>query len=597
MDQADETVLCNLAALDRRDLSAALRDVTRAAARVLNVRRVGFWTFRRQDELHCEVLFDAVDRAFRQGDSLRAADIPRYFEALRCEQLIIADNARQDPRTRELVPKYLGPLDIRSMLDVPVWVCGELSGVLCHEQVGTQRDWSHGETSFALAAANAIAAALEARARIHAEADADRERFLSQATALLFEDLNIDAIPRKLARLAVPYVADWCLLGGLDRRRLELVAYGHPDVTDPERLRELRDLFFPLDLHSVSPAVRVLHTGRPLVVPVLDDNSLRRFVDNSRQLAAVRSMHIGSLLALPLLTKSGPLGSLLFLSSRPRYHDPGVVALCEQLAARATLALCNARLYRQAQDAVRQRDEFLSVASHELNTPIASLQLSLEGVESGDLAGQEKLERVLPVVLRQVRRLNRLVRDLLDVSRIETGQLQIHRVPVDLQLVVDDVATQMGPELERARCALTVEVDPGPLDQLHGNWDRTYLEQVVSNLLGNALKFGAGQPIVIRLGSLGGTAFLEVRDRGVGIAPDRARSIFQRFERAVSPRAYGGLGLGLYIVSALVAAHGGSVRVQSELGEGACFRVELPRSIGVAPPPRQPLSPDQVVQP
>ncbi|MCP3136745.1 sensor histidine kinase [Pyxidicoccus xibeiensis] len=233
---------------------------------------------------------------------------------------------------------------------------------------------------------------------------------------------------------------------------------------------------------------------------------------------------------------------------------------------------------RHLQEAIRARDEFLSVASHELKTPLTSLGLRLHAFGRAIEANPEsdvarRHGREVAAMRRQVTRLAELIDGLLDVSRISTGRLKIHREPVDLGALVQEMVARFIPEAERAGCVL--EYQP-PAASCVGSWDRLRMEQVVSNLLSNALKYGAEQPVHVHVEEEDGRARLWVRDEGIGIDPEAHARIFQKFERAVSERNYGGLGLGLYVVRTLVEAMGGTIRVESQPGEGATFIVELP---------------------
>ncbi|WP_240359218.1 PAS domain-containing sensor histidine kinase [Pyxidicoccus trucidator] len=232
---------------------------------------------------------------------------------------------------------------------------------------------------------------------------------------------------------------------------------------------------------------------------------------------------------------------------------------------------------RHLQEAIRARDEFLSVASHELKTPLTSLGLRLHSLARSleadpDSAIARRHSREVAAMKRQVMRLAELIDGLLDVSRISTGRLRIHREPVDLSELVQEMVARFVPEAERAGCVLELQ----PSNPCEGSWDRLRLEQVVSNLLSNALKYGAGTPVHVRVEERDGLARLWVRDEGIGIDAAAHARIFQKFERAVSERHYGGLGLGLYVVRTLVEAMGGTIRVESQPGEGATFIVELP---------------------
>jgi PAS domain S-box-containing protein len=226
----------------------------------------------------------------------------------------------------------------------------------------------------------------------------------------------------------------------------------------------------------------------------------------------------------------------------------------------------------QAQEAVRLRDEFLSIASHELKTPLTVLQLQLEAlserIRQVDAGLAERVRRTT----RASDRLTQLVDTLLDVSRIATGKFELEKQRMDLSLVARDVVERMSEAASAASSCIEVVVPP----HLEGTWDKNRVEQVITNLLGNAIKYAAGTPIRLDVFEEAGNAVIEVRDRGPGLPPE-GDQLFERFERASSMRNYGGLGLGLYIVQQIAEAHGGSVSAMNTPEGGACFLVRLPR--------------------
>ena len=229
-------------------------------------------------------------------------------------------------------------------------------------------------------------------------------------------------------------------------------------------------------------------------------------------------------------------------------------------------------------EAIRARDEFLSVASHELKTPLTSLKLQAQlrsrNLEKGNISAftQEQLNKMVVTDARQIDRLIHLVDDMLDISRINTGKLSIRREQLDLCELTREVLDRFQNQLEST--GSTVTLDCGTA--VTGNWDRFRLEQVLVNLFTNAMKYGAGTPIQITVSRMGALALLTVRDQGIGIAQENHDRIFQRFERAVSANQVSGLGLGLYIVRQIVEMHGGTIEVESELGKGSTFKVTLP---------------------
>ena len=256
-----------------------------------------------------------------------------------------------------------------------------------------------------------------------------------------------------------------------------------------------------------------------------------------------------------------------------------VVAIGRDITERKHTQLERELLYREALDAIRTRDEFLSVASHELRTPLAALQLQIEmlvhpprGLSDAALSPEQmkpKLERAQ----RQIERLTRLIGELMDVSRITAGRLRLELEQIDLSALVRDVVDRLGEVTRRTNCSVEVTA-PTPVV---GMWDRMRVEQAVTDLLTNALKFGDSKPIEISVEGRAETGRLVVADHGIGIAPQDVERVFERYQQAISSRAFGGLGLGLYIVRQIVEAHGGTIRLESQPGVGSTFVVDLPK--------------------
>jgi len=293
---------------------------------------------------------------------------------------------------------------------------------------------------------------------------------------------------------------------------------------------------------------------------------------------------VSSLMMAPLEHRRHVFGHITLMRDvgGPPYTEEDE-ALLEDLAHRAAQAIENARLYGEAQAAVAVRDEFLSIASHELRTPLTALRLALENMrrvstrEAIERLPQQYVERVLATAERQGQRLEKLVSALLDVSRIHMGRLELDVEDVELGATVQESFGAIEDEAAQSGSEIQVRGEP-----VRGYWDRLRISQVVTNLLSNAVKYGGGKPVEVEFGPRGDHAVLTVRDHGIGIDPSDQPQIFERFERAVSSRNYGGLGLGLYIVKRIVEAHGGTIRVESVAGEGAAFIVELPQRPVVA---------------
>jgi PAS domain S-box-containing protein len=226
----------------------------------------------------------------------------------------------------------------------------------------------------------------------------------------------------------------------------------------------------------------------------------------------------------------------------------------------------------RAEEAIRLRDEFLSLAAHELKTPLTVLQLQLDTLHDRMDESGQRVAKKLQRAAQSSERLALLVESLLDVSRIATGRFALDIKEFDLVDTVHRVVDGLRPSADRARCDLSIVAD----EPIIGSWDRLRLEQALTNLLANAIKYGAGAPVVVIASRQGGDVVLEVRDHGPGIPETELGRIFQRFERATSIRNYGGLGLGLYFIQAIVEAHGGSASACNAIDGGARFQITLP---------------------
>ncbi|WP_437917136.1 AAA family ATPase [Sorangium sp. So ce302] len=433
-------------------------------------------------------------------------------------------------------------------------------------------------TQAAISLENARLLSKEQSARTAAEAAERRAAFLAEAGEILAGSLDYTETLSRLARLSVRALCDWCVIDLVEGGEIRRISWAHRDPAKESLFEEL-ERRYPPGRASPRPAARGLRRGEPLLVPELSEAVLREYCEDEGKTRLIRELGTHGFITVPLLARGQAIGMLTVVSSTPerRYGDADL-ELVQEVARRAAIAIDNARLYSAAQEAVRVRDEFLTVATHELNTPLTSLTLTLESVDRALRAGRswdpQALGRQVDRALRQAARLTRLNSELLDVSRIHGDRLSLEVEEVDLGAVVRDVLARFNLDLARAGCSVSLR----ECGRIVGLWDGSRVDQIVSNLLANAIKFGAGKPVEISIGEEAGTARLSVRDQGIGIDPARQAQIFERFERAVSDRHYGGLGLGLYISRSIAEAHGGSIRVESALGAGATFVVELPRA-------------------
>ena len=232
----------------------------------------------------------------------------------------------------------------------------------------------------------------------------------------------------------------------------------------------------------------------------------------------------------------------------------------------------------ELEQAVRMRDDFMSIVAHEVRTPLNGLILETQlckmhlARENAAAFTLDKMHAMVDRDERQIKSLIRLIEDMLDVSRIRTGKLSIRPSRFDLSALVRELLQNFAPQIDAAESSVSLEAN----EPVVGNWDEFRIEQVISNLLTNALRYGAKSPIAVRVYSDNGQARVEVRDQGIGIGEENQKRIFQQFERVTAKHAVAGLGLGLFISEQIVTAHGGTITVESRIGEGALFRVCLP---------------------
>ncbi len=405
---------------------------------------------------------------------------------------------------------------------------------------------------------------------------AARLHVLVQVSQLIAEaGLNLPSVLEVLVRKVSEAMGDACVLQLLseDRTHLDLVTVHHPNA----EARAVLDASMSRGSVRVGEGLsgRVAATGQTLFVPRLQADDLRdERVPEGRLFLEQHGPH--SVIIVPLGVRGRVLGTLGVLrEARGREYSVEERALLESLAARAALAIEDARLYGAATQAVKARDELLSVAGHELKSPLNALQLQIhllarmarDAVASDGFA--ERAERAA----RAGQRLGLLIDDLLDVSRLSSGRLGLKLEEVDLSALTRELVHRMSEELALAGNEVRLALEQPVL----GEWDRLRLEQVLVNLLSNAAKYGAGRPVTVAVDVVGSLARLSVRDEGIGVAPEEQERIFEQFERSASVQHhFKGLGLGLWITKRIIEAHGGTIRLWSEPGKGSTFTVELP---------------------
>ncbi|QRN99553.1 PAS domain S-box protein [Archangium violaceum] len=425
-----------------------------------------------------------------------------------------------------------------------------------------------------------VGTVLEITQRKRTEASA---RFLSEASRLLAERLDRpEEMLQRVARLTVSTLSTYCIMivvqedGGLSR-----VAGAHRDASKEVFIRASSKL--GTGAREPTPLLEVVRTGRSSLVRDFTPEVRQRYAVSPEHLDVMNTLDACSMMCVPMKARGQVVGLMLLAAAAPqRRYDEQDLVLADELAQRVGMALENIRLFREAQHAVGLRDEFLSIASHELKTPLTSLKLQHALIDR--FLGPETRAAVGPrlsAAIRQVERLSSLVGSLLDVSRIGAGRLTLEPIDMELTQLIREVMDRFSEVFAVAECTVDFPATP----PVRGYWDPLRLDQVIVNLLSNAAKYGAGKPIHVRVEVEGAFALVMIQDQGIGIAPDDLPRLFSRFGRAVSERHYGGLGLGLFISRQIIEAMGGSIRVESWPSRGSTFTVELPLRAG---PPKTP---------
>lgn len=399
-----------------------------------------------------------------------------------------------------------------------------------------------------------------------------RSELLSEASYLFAQSIEVEALLKKVGEWIVPNIADWCILDAVnDEGQIELLSVTHPDVSETHILRQTL---------KKNPWTEDSNAGVPLVIKTGESQLITEQIESYIPNELHGLFKSRCAIVVPLRARGMTLGALTLVSGKEAcpYNEDDVI-FAETLANRIALTLDNARLFKKATEAVQVRDEFLSVASHELRTPLTALTLQIQllyrNLKNGTAANYDadRITEMTRGTNRQLKRLCNLLDDLLDVTRISQGKLSLNVESVNLSHLIQEVVSRFEEQLAKSNCKLTLDL---PKESVLGEWDPIRIEQVISNLLTNAMKYGAGKPIEINLREKHGRAKISVSDRGIGISHEDQKRIFDRFERAISSQEVSGLGLGLYIVSQILNAHKGHIAVSSEKGKGSTFTVELP---------------------
>jgi len=489
----------------------------------------------------------------------------------------IAHTASRAPERAGEAASVLRELGFGSALLVPITAGGGVLGTLALASGSHGRRYAQGDLAMAEDLGRRLAISLE-NARLYraAQAAEARNRFLAEATETLAASLDYAQTLERIARLAVPTIADMAAVYRLEADgQLQLSSLAASDPGREALAREL-DGLLPLTAEQTDRLLpRVIRSGRAELLADVPDVVHATWSPTARARELTAELAIRSYMVVPLLLRSQVVGAISLTSTRSqRRFGAEDLALAEELGRRASLAMENARLYSEAQEASRLKDEFLATVSHELRTPLTSILGWTHLLRAGRA---EHTARAVETIERNARTQVHIVEDLLDVSRIISGKLRLELAPVRLEQIVRAALDTLRAAADAKQLELSFHTPPEAGEMLG---DAGRLQQVAWNLLSNAIKFTpAGGRVEIALEQDGTCQRLSVSDTGIGIRPEHLQRVFERFWQAdsSSTRAFGGLGLGLALVRHLVESHGGSVTAESEgLGKGARFTALLP---------------------
>lgn len=400
-----------------------------------------------------------------------------------------------------------------------------------------------------------------------------RERLFREASRILAESLDYEGTLRSVARLAVPEIADWCIIDLIgEAGTLVRVATEHRDP-DIEPLRTALHHNPPAH-DAVSGAPHVVRTGVTEYVPLMSQSLLRQREQDERRRSILTSLGLHSTICAPLVARDRILGALTLSTAAGRDLTPDDVRMAEDLARRAAFAIENARVYDEAQRAIRAREEILAIVTHDLRTPLsavtagASLLISMDSVDPDGSRIRQRGETIQRAALHMAR----LIKDLTDLAQIDAGRLAIDKTMEDPAEVVNEVVEALEPLLTRRGGTLHARVNA---DVPRSPLDRDRLRQVLANLVGNASKVGSSE-ISIGAEVRGADLVFWVADNGPGIPPQDLSRMFNRYFRRSGTR-YEGSGLGLPISNGIVRAHGGRMWIESTPGLGSTFYFSIPR--------------------
>jgi PAS domain S-box-containing protein len=578
--EASDTLLSSL------QLSQVLPAIVNLAHRLVAADAYGVWQYNKTDDTWQTLIASGLSAEYTDP-AANSVENPIILT-----EPIIAEDVEKITSLPNRLEKFRRE-GIRSMMNVPLRKGSTKPGSIVY-YYRQPHQFSQIEIRVATALANLAAVAIanaelyEEQSILRAQAETARQQlaFLSEASSILGSSLDFTETLEKIVKLAVPELADWSAIyivsaGG----HPELLAVAHQDPAKIEWIlnmqKELEERY-PYNPNAPTGLAAVIRTGEPEMIPVITDEMLVKSAPNEETLKKMRAIGYASGMVVPMKLRGQVIGVLQFATAESGYHyNEQDLRLAEDLARRAAMAVDNARLYSEAQQAIAVREDFLSMAAHELKTPVTSLrgfaQLLVRQLDRTGEIGPERLRRGLDTINQQSERLFRLIARLLDLSKLDAGKLVLEPEIVNLTPIIERVVDGLSTTTDLHQ----IEIEAP--ESVQSLVDPLRFEQVVTNLVDNAIKYSPeGGLIKVSLAHQPEqhNIRLVVKDQGIGIPPVHRDRIFEPFYQAQT-KGFAGIGMGLYITRQIIELHGGRIELEFPEEGGTAFIVILPGGLNL----------------
>jgi PAS domain S-box-containing protein len=407
------------------------------------------------------------------------------------------------------------------------------------------------------------------------------QTFLAGVKTLLISIIDFDQILEKIANASIPFLADGCMVDLVEGDQIKRIVTKHRDPAIQVLMEELQKQF-PPRMDSPQPTSKAIRSGKAELLKKVDQSVVKAHTFNELHYDLITKIGVNTHIAIPLQIRGKVIGALnLFYGKDRPLYDETDLEVAMELGRHASVAIDNSKLFKDAKSAIQLRDDFISIASHELRTPITSLHLQIEVLTNllesmpVDLEATKLMHKFFGSTKSQLKRLTRLVDDMLDISRISTGKLTLSLRRANMNTLIYNVLDRFKDQLKAA----DIDYQFTYKSEVFCLCDPEKIDQVITNFMTNAIRYGQKKPVHIKLEETEKHVIINFKDHGRGIETKDKERIFKRFERAHTDEDVSGLGLGLYINSQIIEEHQGKIILESAPGVGATFIVELPRVI------------------